>query len=362
MLDIDRFYMGQALMLARRGKLTVSPNPMVGCVVVKGGQIIGEGFHQFKGGKHAEIIALSSASTQVVGATVYVTLEPCCYTGATPACTDALIKAEVKKVVIAIMDPNPKVSGKGIKILQLHGIEVKLGILEAEAKALNKIFFHYHIRRRPYVIAKWGMSLDGKTKVAVDDDKAITNHTVKIKVHNLRNRCDAIIVGAKTIINDNPELTVRFSEAMKINQPVRIVISSSGKLPTNARIFNTEKASTFLFTTPKTNIRHLEKLKQQGVKCFIIVNHQLGSIPLRLVLDILVERGITSLLVEGGRQLHHTFFGENLVDEIHSFIAPVIINGYSHKYNIKQFDHCSVKTNSHFTAQLSKGREDINYV
>lgn len=362
MLDIDRFYMSQALMLAKRGKLTVSPNPMVGCIIVKNGRIIGEGFHQFKGGKHAEIMALSAASIEAKGATVYITLEPCCYTGATPPCVDALIKAGVKKVVIATCDPNPKVSGKGIKILQSYGIEVNLGVMETEAKILNKVFFHYHTQKCPYIIAKWGMSLDGEIKVATGDTKAITNHTAKIQTHNLRNRCDAIMVGAKTIIDDNPALTVRFSEATKINQPLRVIISSTAELPTDAQIFNIKEAPTVLFTTSKASTQHLEKLKQQGVECFIMATDEQNNIPILSVLDILAQKGITSVLVEGGKQLHHAFFNDNLVDEIYSFIAPVIINGYRQKRNIEHLDYQPIKENMCFTAQLNKSRKDISYV
>ena len=368
MFDTDRFYMSQALMLAKRGELTVSPNPMVGCVIVKNSRIIGESFHQYKGGHHAEIEALSVASTEAKDATVYVTLEPCCYTGSTPPCTNALITAEVKKVVIATTDPNPKVSGNGIKVLQSHGIAVTLGVLEQEARTLNKIFFHYHTTKRPYVLAKWGMSLDGEIKVAIGDTKAITNTITNIQTHNLRNRFDAIMVGAKTIIADNPVLTVRFSEASKINQPLRVIISTSADLPGDLQVFNTEKAPTVLFTTNKANTQHLEKLKQQEVECIIVSTNQHNEISMSAVLDVLAQKGITSVLVEGGKQLHRSFFKEHLINEVHSFIAPVIINGYPKKYYISRFDYWPIQENILLLADLKNSksytseRQEISYV
>ena len=354
MLNIDHFYMNQALMLARRGELTVSPNPMVGCIIVKNGFIIGEGFHHSRGESHAEIMALSSSLKSPKDSTLYTTLEPCCHIGVTTACSNALIKAGIKKVVIASIDPNPKVAGKGIKILKTHGIQVHLGILENEAKLLNKIFFHYHYYNRPYVFAKWGMSLDGETKTGKNDNKKITNTAVQMQNHNLRNRCDAIMVGSKTILEDNPSLTVRFSNATKINQPLRVIISKTANLPTNAKVFITKEAPTIIFTTQKANHKCLQILKRKGVLHHIIHTNNNAAISIKSVLKILAKKGITSLLVEGGKELHHAFFKENMVNEVYSFIAPVIINGYIKKYPVKNITFQPIKNNIFLTGKLEK--------
>ncbi|WP_119344701.1 bifunctional diaminohydroxyphosphoribosylaminopyrimidine deaminase/5-amino-6-(5-phosphoribosylamino)uracil reductase RibD [Facilibium subflavum] len=354
MLSVEHFYMQQALMLAKRGYLTVSPNPMVGCIIVKNGQIIGEGWHQYAGGDHAEIMALKQAGEKAVDATVYVTLEPCCHQGRTGACTDALIKAGVKKVVIATKDPNPCVSGLGIQILKAHQIEVVVGIEREKACTLNKIFFYFYQHKKPYVVAKWGMSVDGQLTVAKSDTKQITNALSQQSVHNLRNRLDAVIVGAKTVLDDNPLLTVRHTDADIINQPLRVVVSASGALPLDAHVFNTTVAKTILFCGEQTDENVLHRLSQKGVECIKLALNQSGRLSIQTMLVILAEKGITSILVEGGQKLHEAFFREGLVNEVHGFIAPVLINGFHQKRPLNRLDRYWVDNDVLFRGELEE--------
>lgn len=202
-------YMRIALQLAQQGRCTVSPNPMVGCVIVKNNQIIGEGFHSYSGGPHAEIMALQQAGSNAQGAIAYITLEPCCHYGKTPPCTDALLQAGITHIVVACLDPNPLVAGKGLQQLQSAGMHVELGVGEEEAKRLNEIFFHYIRNQRPFVIAKWAMSLDGKTVTQPHDTRDISCLASHQASHQIRQQVDAILIGANTAIHDDPLLTVR---------------------------------------------------------------------------------------------------------------------------------------------------------
>lgn len=323
LFDFDQFYMQQAMMLARRGLLTVSPNPAVGCVIVKNGQIIAEGYHRQSGDAHAEIYALRQAGNQAKGATVYVTLEPCCHHGRTGPCVEALIQAQVARVVIGSLDPNPCVAGRGVKMLDANGIVTKVGVLDAQLHALNRIFFHYHQYQKPFVIAKWAMSLDGKIVVHPQDSKQISNELAHRRTHDLRNRCDAILVGAKTVMDDNPSLTVRSTQAKIIKQPLRIVVChNADKLPLDSHIFNTAMAQTLIACTDISSPRR-EQLQQRGVELY----HQANAIDLDLerLLTYLGQRGITSILVEGGMNIHHQFARLDLIDEIISFVAPCVI-------------------------------------
>ncbi|WP_440682676.1 bifunctional diaminohydroxyphosphoribosylaminopyrimidine deaminase/5-amino-6-(5-phosphoribosylamino)uracil reductase RibD [Cysteiniphilum halobium] len=330
MFQADYFYMSQALMLAKRGALSVSPNPMVGCVIVKNGQIIGEGWHRFAGDKHAEIYALDQAGDNAQGATVYVTLEPCCHIGRTGACTERLIKAQVAKVVIASIDPNPQVAGKGIKRLQQANVVVETGLMCDEAIAVNKIFFHCHQYKRPYVIAKWGMSLDGQMVTHPLDSKQITDKASQQQVHNLRNKVDAIMIGSQTLINDNPKLTVRCSDAKLIKQPLRIVLSKTAQLPLDASLFNDGVVKSIVITSNLADKQQLKNLQNKGVECIEVpLNH--GEIDLKEALKILAQRGITSVLVEGGRTVINAFFEAQLVDEVQSYIAPLVIAQFNQK-------------------------------
>ena len=331
MFPANQFYMAQALLLAKRGRLSVSPNPMVGCVIVKNGRIIGEGWHKFPGDKHAEINALDQAGINAKDATVYVTLEPCCHVGRTGACTESLLKAQVSKVIIAAGDPNPQVAGKGIERLQEAGIQVECGLLQQEAIKLNTIFFHYHQNHLPYVIAKWGMSLDGQLQTQVSDSKQITNQASQKAVHNLRNQVDAIIVGRNTLVADNPKLTVRMTDSDVVKHPLRIVLSKTADVPLNAHLFNDHVAETILFTSEFADQSMIVILQNKGIECIVIALNSHGELDLTKALQVLANKGITSVLVEGGKTILSAFFAENLIDEVHSYIAPVIVKGLEKK-------------------------------
>ncbi|WP_440615773.1 bifunctional diaminohydroxyphosphoribosylaminopyrimidine deaminase/5-amino-6-(5-phosphoribosylamino)uracil reductase RibD [Cysteiniphilum sp. 6C5] len=338
MFQADYFYMSQALMLAKRGALSISPNPMVGCVIVKNGQIIGEGWHRFAGDKHAEIHALDQAGDSTQGATVYVTLEPCCHVGRTGVCSESLIKAQVAKVVVASIDPNPQVAGKGITRLQQAGIVVETGLMCHEATTMNKIFFHYHKHKLPYVIAKWGMSLDGQMITHPQDNKQITDKASQQQVHNLRNSVDAIMVGSQTLIDDNPSLTVRVSDAEFVKHPLRVVLSKTCQLPLDATLFNDEVVKSIVMTSDLADKDTLDALEYKGIE-YIKVPLNQGEINLKEVLKVLAQRGISSVLVEGGRTLLNAFFETQLVDEVQSYIAPVIIANFKQKVQVNIKDN-----------------------
>lgn len=334
MKNIDHYYMQQALILANRGRLTVSPNPMVGCILVKNGQIVGEGWHQKAGQPHAEIYAIKMAGEKTEGATVYVTLEPCCHTGKTGPCTDALIAAKVSKVVIATLDPNPKVAGKGVSKLMAAGIVVEIGVLAEQAEQLNKIFFHYQQTKKPYVFAKWAMSLDGKISVNSNDCKQISSEKSREYTHQIRNVCDAIVIGKNTLLRDNPKLDVRVGVSEILN-PIRFVVFSKlNEIDNSWHILDQAVAKTIFVCTETTDIV-IEKLKALGVELWILPPANDGR---KVYLDKLLEQmgavGITSVLVEGGKGLLNDFIDQELVNEFIVYISPVLIADFESKQKL----------------------------
>ncbi len=322
-------FMTLALQLAERGRFTVSPNPMVGCVIVKNNQIVGQGFHVSAGLTHAEINALENAGPAAQNANMYVTLEPCCHYGRTPPCVSAIINAGISKVYIACLDPNPKVAGQGIAALKAAGIEVHVGLCEDEAKKLNKIFFHYITHQRPYIIAKWAMSLDGKTITHPVDSRDISCPASRSRTHETRHAVDAILVGANTAIHDNPLLTVRTNEPSNVKHPIRIVLSSHGKLPANLKMFAEDMpAKTIIATTDEYDTA---TIISNNVEFIRTKKNMQGKVDLAHLLDELGAREITSLLVEGGMTVHESFFNEDLINEYQVYIAPVIIGSMQNK-------------------------------
>ena len=331
MADTHSSYMRRALKLAQKGKYTASPNPMVGCVIVKNNRIIAEGWHEKAGLPHAEINALKNVRGDLKGARVYVTLEPCCHHGRTPPCVDALIQSGVKEVYIATKDPNPLVAGKGIKKLEEHGIKVHLGACEKAAKQLNKFFFHYIVHKRPYVIAKWAMSLDGKTVVNPLDTPALSCAKAWREVHRLRQSVDAILVGANTVIKDNPMLTARIKSPVT-KQPLRVILSSHGNLPLEARVLSTElPGKTLVITSEHSPLAWRKNVESQGIEVIILPVDAKGKISIPHLLDELGKRQIISLLVEGGMQVHQSFMAANCIDEIQAALCPVIIGPFAKK-------------------------------
>ncbi len=325
MMNSDEFYMKHALSLAEKGTGFTNPNPLVGAVIVKDGQIIGEGYHAAYGGNHAEINAIESAKEPLNGATMYVTLEPCSHYGKTPPCALAIVTHGFKRVVIASKDPNPLVAGRGIKTLEDAGITVESGLLDKENKRLNEIFFHYIPTKRPFVIMKTGMSADGKTATRTFDSKWITNSQSRQYVHKLRHRVAAIMVGVNTVINDDPMLTVRL-EGEAVKDPVPIILDTLGDIPLQANVFKNPSTTPIVAVTDKADPSKVKSLKKNGVTV-IAVDEKDGDVDLEKLMAILGEKGIDSILLEGGSAVNDSAVRANILNKYYAFIAPKIIGG-----------------------------------
>ena len=313
-----------ALDLAEKGRGLVEPNPLVGAVIVKDNKVIGKGYHELYGGNHAEVNAINDAGDNCTGATMYVTLEPCSHFGKTPPCVESIKRAGIKKVYFAVFDPNPITAGRCAEILKGVGIEVISGILENEAIELNAPFFKLMEKKRPYVIAKWAMSLDGKIATHTGDSRWISSDESRTYVHCIRGQMDAIMVGIGTAIADDPLLTCRVS-AERV--PKRIIIDNKARLPLDSQLIKTiNNADVIIATTnqaPKDNVKKLEDLG-----CNIItVNEKNGLVDLGLLLDELGSLQFTNVLVEGGSRIFGTMFDNHLVDKAVIFVAPKIIGG-----------------------------------
>jgi diaminohydroxyphosphoribosylaminopyrimidine deaminase / 5-amino-6-(5-phosphoribosylamino)uracil reductase len=323
-------FMAEALRIAEHGRLTCMPNPMVGCVIVKNNHIIGSGAHLKAGEHHAEINALAQAGPLAHGADVYVTLEPCSHFGRTPPCVDALIAASVKSVHIALSDPNPLVAGKGIKKLRQAGIEVFIGECAQEAYELNKIFFYYITHKKPFIIAKWAMSLDGKiarnTHDALNRNNWITSDQSRAYAHAIRAQVGAIMVGENTVRLDDPELTVRYGMDNGLHVlPRPIVLTTEGNLAHDSKLFAAGR-NTLVVTSNKVSPHFLAMLDTNNIEyCFVAAENNFLYVP--EVLDKLGSMGISSVLVEGGSQLLTSFFNAGLVNKMYTYMAPKIIGG-----------------------------------
>jgi len=320
--------MRKALELAKRGEGYTSPNPMVGALIVKNGEIISSGYHKYFGGPHAEINALKDAGRQAEGATIYVNLEPCSHYGKTPPCSLALIKAGIKKAVIAMEDPNPLVAGRGIKQLKKAGIEIKSGVLGKEARDLNEVFIKYISSDYPFIYLKMAQTLDGFLASKNGDSKWISNKKARLYTHKLRHKVDAILVGINTLINDNPRLTTRLTDGTG-KDSLRIVLDTKLKIPLHARIINQQSsADTLIVTAKDINKEKKERLiNKQGVEILSLDLEENNEIPLKVLLKILHERNISSILVEGGGKINYSFLNNNLIDKLYAFIAPKILGG-----------------------------------
>ncbi|GAB6137426.1 bifunctional diaminohydroxyphosphoribosylaminopyrimidine deaminase/5-amino-6-(5-phosphoribosylamino)uracil reductase RibD [Halanaerobaculum tunisiense] len=317
-------YMQQAIELARRATGRTSPNPLVGAVIVKNGEIISQGYHHYAGGAHAEVNALQKAGPTAQGATMYVTLEPCTHHGKTPPCTEAIIASGIKRVVIAMKDPNPQVAGEGIKQLQEAGIAVEVGVLAEQARELNEVFIKYITTQQPFVLLKNAVTLDGKIATKTGDSKWITGPESRQLVHNLRDQVDAILVGVGTVLADDPRLTTRLPDR-EGEDPIRIILDSKLETPCNANVINQESAANTIIATTSQAAREKKELLTQAGADIIEVGS--SEVDLNLLLDKLGEQEITSLLVEGGSQVNTSFWEAELVDKLYYFIAPKIIGG-----------------------------------
>ncbi|WP_456432455.1 bifunctional diaminohydroxyphosphoribosylaminopyrimidine deaminase/5-amino-6-(5-phosphoribosylamino)uracil reductase RibD [Thermosulfuriphilus sp.] len=321
---MDVFFMKKALSLGHRGLGRTSPNPPVGAVVVKEGRIIGRGYHQRAGEPHAEIHALREAGPEAQGATIYVTLEPCNHYGKTPPCTQAILKAGIRRVVVGLRDPNPKAAG-GLEFLRAQGLEVKSGILAEECLRLVRFFVRSVTSGRPWILAKIAQSLDGRIATHTGDSKWITTQETRRHAHRLRNIFDAILVGIGTILADNPRLTCRLPQG---RDPHRIILDSHLRTPQEARILNlTSSARTIIICGPEAPAEKEAALRAKGAEVIRVKGSREKGLDLPEILDHLRQRGIISVLVEGGARIHGSFFDAGLVDEIAFYYGPMIIGG-----------------------------------
>lgn len=311
--------MRRALELAARAKGRTSPNPMVGCVAVRDGRIVGEGFHERAGLPHAEVVAVQNAGGDVTGATLYVSLEPCCHAGRTPPCSDFLIAHRPARVVVAMPDPNPKVSGQGIFRLRDAGITVDVGCLESEARALNEAFVKFITKRMPFVIAKCGMTLDGKIATKTGSSRWVTSEESRRLVHRLRNEVDAIVVGSRTVMLDDPSLTTRLDEE-EVKDPIRIIVDADDYLDSDRSVFRQKSGAPTWVAVP-------ESRGFAGADEVLRIPSGDGGLDLRLLMRELADRGIMTVLIEGGGATHASAFAAGIVDKIMFFVAPKIVGG-----------------------------------
>jgi diaminohydroxyphosphoribosylaminopyrimidine deaminase/5-amino-6-(5-phosphoribosylamino)uracil reductase len=319
LMSDDTQYMQRALELALRGKGRTSPNPMVGCVVVRDGRVIGEGYHEKAGEPHAEVNAIRSAGDISV-ATLYVSLEPCTNHGRTPPCTDFIIEHKPARVVVALHDPNPRICGEGIFKLREAGIDVEVGLLEDEARQLNEIFIKYITTGTPFVTAKVGMSLDGKIATRTGDSRWVTGEDSRRMVHKLRNEVDAILVGSRTVMLDDPSLTTRLEDG-KIKDPIRVILDADDYLDAGRRVFHLESDAPTWVAVP-------EGRDFQGADDVIHVPLGDEGVDLRALMRELASREVTSVLIEGGGTTHGAAFESGIVDKVLFFVAPKIVGGH----------------------------------
>ena len=325
-IDLDSWHMARALQLAAQGQGAVEPNPLVGCIIAHGAEIVGEGWHRRYGGPHAEIEALRIASNRAQGATLYVTLEPCCHHGKTPPCTDAIIAAGIRRVVAAQRDPFAEVNGQGARTLEAAKITVEFGVGESEARRLNAPYLKLLTHQRAWVIGKWAMTLDGKLASRNGDSRWISNETSRRIVHELRGRVDAILVGSGTVRADDPLLTARPAGP---RTALRVVLDSRGAIEPGSQLVKTARDVPVLIAVTDSVLANRRRaLEQAGCELFVVS----GVNELERIDSLLAELGrrrMTNILVEGGNRLLGAFFDAGAVDEAHVFIAPKLLGGSS---------------------------------
>ena len=325
----DQNYMLQAIQLAKQGEGWTNPNPMVGAVIVKNGRIIGKGYHKKCGELHAERNAIASLTESAEGATIYVTLEPCCHYGKTPPCTEAIIEQKIKRVVIGSRDPNPKVSGKGIKMLQEAGIEVIEDFMREECDRLNPVFFHYITTKTPYVVMKYAMTLDGKIATKTGASQWITGEAARAEVQHMRHRYMGIMAGIGTVLADDPMLNVRV-EGWK--SPIRILCDSGLRIPLDGQIVKSAgKYRTIVAYADSENTEAKRKrLHEMGVETICCPDEN-NQVDLKKLMKYLGEEGIDSILLEGGGTLNDSALRAGIVQEVQAFIAPKLFGGMNSK-------------------------------
>ena len=338
MIDVaqDVSFMKVALRLAAKGRGRTSPNPMVGAVIVKQGRIVGEGYHCQVGGPHAEILALHKAGPRARGATMYVTLEPCCHSQKrTPPCVPALIHSHITRIVVATYDPNVQVRGKGVRRLQQAGITVEVGCLDKQAKELNEIYNHWIKTGRPFVILKAAMTVDGKVATARGESKWITGEKARQHVHKIRSQVDAIMVGIGTVLKDDPRLTARVQQGLKrgsmVRQPLRVVMDSQLRIPLSGQVLRWSiEHPTIIATTRLAPTNKIRQLKERGITVWILPRIK-GQASLDACLKRLGEMSVTSVLLEGGSMLNSTALHERVVNKMMLYVSPRLLGGQDAK-------------------------------
>ena len=360
---MDELFMRKALELAKKGIGKVNPNPLVGAVLVKDGEIIGQGFHEKFGRNHAEVNAINSSKEDTSESILYVTLEPCCHHGKTPPCTDLIIKNNIKKVVIGTLDPNKLVCGKGVKKLKESGVKVKLGVLEEECKNLNEIFNYYILNKKPFVMLKGAISLDGKIATKTGESKWITSEKSRIDSHKLRNQVSGIMVGIGTILKDNPYLNCRISDGVN---PIKIILDSNLRIPVDSNVIN-NGGRIIVATTKKANKEKVKELGSLGVEVLLINSYE-NRVDLKELMEILGGMNIDSILIEGGSILNYSALNSKIVNKIKLYIAPIILGGEKSKgliggegveylkdaFKLKKFTFEKIEDNLAITAYLKE--------
>ena len=319
-------FMSRALELARAVQGRTSPNPSVGAVLVKHGSILGEGATERPGDRHAEVVALQAAGSEAKGATMYVTLEPCSHSGRTPPCTEAIIAAGVAEVCFAHEDPDPNVSGRGREQLERAGVVLSEGAGEAEARRINEGYLMHRTQGRPFVIAKFAASLDGKIAATSGDSRWVSGPGTRGWSHDLRTRIDAIAVGVSTVVIDNPQLTARPNDELSDHQPLRVVLDSRGRTPKDAGVISCD-SPTLIATTSASPEAWRDEIAQAGARVEVLPADGAGQVSLPALMKTLAKSDVLTLLVEGGGVLHGSFFDQGLVDKVHAVIVPMIIGG-----------------------------------
>lgn len=327
----DRFYMNLAIEISKKGIGNVSPNPLVGAVIVKNNKIIGTGYHKKYGEPHAEVNALKNCTESPKGSTIYVTLEPCCHKGKQPPCTEAIIQAGISKVVIGAIDPNPKVQNKGVEILRKNNIEVITGVLEKECIKTNEVFFHYIENKTPFVLLKYAMSLDGKIATYTGDSKWVTGEKSRENVHSYRSIYSGIMVGIGTVLADDPMLNSRIGNG---KNPIRIICDTDLQIPESSNIVKSAKDIKTIIATSSKDLDKISKLESLG--CNILnINKQGDHLDLTTLMEKLRELKIDSILVEGGGTLNWSLVEKGLVNKVQAYIAPKLIGGKNAKTPIE---------------------------